>query len=190
MEQIRQAIRAMISISDIEMEGLLVDCCTKSFSKRSLLSKPGLVPNEIYFVNKGILRMVINDNNGTEHTTHFATENQFIADYANFMLQRPSVYSLQAIEPVEVVVLPRKSIEWGYRNLKQGDKMGRLIAEYYFIYHDNRIQNMYARTPKQRYDSITEVFPNIHNRVPQHMIASYLGITNVHLSRLKRQVKA
>ncbi len=47
-------------------------------------------------------------------------------------------------------------------------------------------QNMYARTLKQRYDSITDVFPNIHNRVPQHMIDSYLGITPVHLSRLKK----
>ena len=64
--------------------------------------------------------------------------------------------------------------------------MGRLIAEYYFIYQDNRIQNNYFRTPKERYDNITQVFPNIHNRVPQHMIASYLGITSIHLSRLKK----
>lgn len=65
--------------------------------------------------------------------------------------------------------------------------MGRLIAEWYFIYKDTRIKNLYALTPKERYDQITDVFPNIHNRVPQHMIASYLGITAVHLSRLKKQ---
>ena len=91
-----------------------------------------------------------------------------------------------SIEETEVVVLPRSAIEWGYKHLTEGQKMGRLIAEYYFIYQDDRIKNLYARTPKQRYDSITEVFPNIHNRVPQHMIASYLGITPVHLSRLKK----
>jgi hypothetical protein len=85
-----------------------------------------------------------------------------------------------------VVVLPRPAIEWGYENLAEGQKMGRLIAEYYFIYQDERIKNMYIRTPKQRYDNITEVFPNIHNRAPQHMIASYLGVTPVHLSRLKK----
>lgn len=64
--------------------------------------------------------------------------------------------------------------------------MGRLVAEYYYIYQDDRIKNNYVRTPKQRYDSITEVFFNIHNRVPQHMIASYLGISPIHLSRLKK----
>jgi hypothetical protein len=57
---------------------------------------------------------------------------------------------------------------------------------YYFIYQDDRIKNNYIRTRKERYDSINEVFPNIHNRVPQHMIASYLGITPIHLSRLKK----
>jgi len=90
------------------------------------------------------------------------------------------------VEETEVVILPRASIEWGYQNLNEGQKLGRLIAEYYFIYHDNRIKNLYVRTPKERYDNITNIFPNIHNRVPQHMIASYLGITPIHLSRLKK----
>jgi len=83
--------------------------------------------------------------------------------------------------------MPRSAIEWGYRELKQGDRLGRLIAEFYFIYQDNRINNQYIRSPKERYNSISQVFPNIHNRVPQHMIASYLGITPIHLSRLKKE---
>ncbi|MCB0522364.1 MAG: Crp/Fnr family transcriptional regulator [Lewinellaceae bacterium] len=186
MEQLKSAIRHMIAISDEEMSGLLENCYPKTFKKQEALSRPGLVPNDIFFINRGILRVMILDNNGTEHTIHFAMENQFIADYSCFILQQPSMYNLQTIEETEVVVMPRSAIEWGYANLAQGDRLGRLIAEYYFIYQDNRIQNQYARTPKQRYDSIAEVFPNIHNRVPQHMIASYLGMTPVHLSRLKR----
>ena len=94
--------------------------------------------------------------------------------------------SIRTLEETQVVVLPRAAIEWGYSNLKEGEKMGRLVAEYYYIYQDDRIKNNYVRTPKQRYDSISEVFPNIHNRVPQHMIASYLGISPIHLSRLKK----
>ena len=69
--------------------------------------------------------------------------------------------------------------------MENGNKLGRLIAEFYFIYQDARINNAYIRTPKERYDLITDVFPGIHQRVPQHMIASYLGITPIHLSRLK-----
>lgn len=186
MEPISLAIAQMINISASELNSLLSQCINKTFQRLETLSRPNSIPNEIFFINKGIIRVTVTDNDGREHTIHFALENQFIADYSCFMLKEPSLYTLQAVEETEVVVMPRSAIEWGYKNLKEGDKLGRLIAEYYFIYQDNRIKNLYARTPKERYDSITVVFPNIHNRVPQHMIASYLGITPVHLSRLKK----
>lgn len=186
MEQIRQVMKQMISISEDELNDFLSQSITKTFKRQETVSRPNAVPNEIFFINKGLIRVSITDNNGNEHTIHFALENQFICDYSNFIQKLPSFYTLQALEETEVVVLPRSSIESGYENLKEGDRMGRLIAEYYFIYQDNRIKNTYSRTPKQRYDSITDVFPDIHNRVPQHMIASYLGITPVHLSRLKK----
>lgn len=186
MNQIRQVIQYMINVSEDELNDFLGQAITKTFKRQETVSRSGAIPNEIFFINKGLIRVLICDNEGTEHTIHFALENQFITDYSNFIQKQPSLYSLQAVEETEVVVLPRSAIEWGYENLKEGQKMGRLIAEFYFMYQDDRIKNMYARTPKQRYDSITDVFPNIHNRVPQHMIASYLGITPVHLSRLKK----
>lgn len=186
MQQIISVIQQMITISEKEISDFLRYAEVRSYKKQDILSKPEIVPNEIYFINKGLIRVMVSDNKGTEHTVHFALENQFIADYSNFIQQQKSFYTLQALEETTVVVLPRKAIEWGYHNLAEGQKMGRLIAEYYFIYQDNRIKNMYTRTPKERYDNIKEVFPNIHNRVSQHMIASYLGMTPVHLSRLKR----
>lgn len=186
MEQIRQVIKQLINISEEEIYAFLKQTYTKTFKRQTIISRPGLIPNEIFFINKGLLRVIVPDNNGTEHTIHFALENQFIADYSCFIQQQPSLYILQTLEETEAIVLPRSAIEWGYQHLTEGQKLGRLIAEFYFIYQDDRIKNQYARTPKQRYDSISAVFPNIHNRVPQHMIASYLGITPVHLSRLKK----
>lgn len=187
MEQIRQVMKQLIKVSEVELDDFLSRVKTKTFKRGEIISKPDTTPNEIFFINKGLIRVLITDNEGAEHTIHFALENQFIADYSNFIQKLPSIYSLQTLEETEVIVLPRKAIEWGYENLSEGQKMGRLIAEYYFIYQDARIKNTYVRTPKERYDSITDVFPNIHNRVPQHMIASYLGITPIHLSRLKKE---
>lgn len=186
MELIQQAMRQLIEVTETELNEFLSQTTARTFKRQEMLSQPGSVPQEIFFINKGIVRVLVADQEGTEHTVHFALEHQFIADYSNFIQQQASIYSLQALEETEVVVLPRSAIEWGYRNLKEGQKIGRLIAEYYFIYQDNRIKNLYVRTPKQRYDSISEVFPNIHARAPQHMIASYLGITPIHLSRLKK----
>ncbi len=179
-------MKQMINVTEAELKDFLSQTITKTFKRQETVSQPNAIPNEIFFINKGLIRVLITDNEGVEHTIYFALENQFIADYSNFMQKQPSFFSLQAVEETQVIVLPRAAIEWGYKNLKEGQKMGRLIAEFYFIYQDDRIKNMYTRTPKQRYDSITDVFTNIHNRVPQHMIASYLGITPVHLSRLKK----
>lgn len=186
MEQFSKVIQHMITITADELDSLKNRCFCTTFKKQEILSRPDSVPNEIFFISEGIIRVTFTDNKGLEHTTHFALENHFIADYSCFILKQPSLYTLQAIEDTSVVVMPRETVEWGYNNLTEGNKLGRLIAEYYFIYQDNRINNLYARTPKERYDSITDVFPGIHNRVPQHMIASYLGITPVHLSRLKK----
>jgi CRP-like cAMP-binding protein len=185
-EQIRQVMHKMIHITEDELNSFLASALVKTFRKQETVSHPSAIPNEIFFINKGIMRVSIADSEGAEHTIHFALENQFIADYSHFIQKMPSIYRLEALEETQVVVLPRAAIEWGYQHLQEGQKMGRLIAEYYFMYQDNRIQNNYIRTPLQRYERITDIFPNIHNRVPQHMIASYLGITPIHLSRLKR----
>ncbi|MEO1652120.1 MAG: Crp/Fnr family transcriptional regulator [Bacteroidota bacterium] len=188
MKQFSQAISYLIQISDLEMQQFAERCYTKVYKRKEYLSQPRQIPQEVFFIEKGLLRMIIHDREGNEHTTHFALENQFIADYSSFMQQKPGIYYLEALEETRVVVLPRPCVEWGYQNLQEGEKLGRLIAEFYFIYHDQRLLNQYARSPKERYDEITQVFPNIHNRVPQRMIASYLGITPVHLSRLKKSL--
>lgn len=186
MNAFLETIRQMIPISEAEIEAFSSRCTVVQMSKGQLLSEPGVVPTSIFFILSGIVRVIVHDRDGNDHTVHFAVEHQFIADYSAFLSQTNSMYSLQALEACEMVVIPREAVVWGYEYLKYGDRLGRLVAEFYFIYQDNRIKNNYARTPKERYDSITDVFPNIHNRVPQHMIASYLGITPVHLSRLKK----
>jgi CRP-like cAMP-binding protein len=185
--QLTAVMQKMIQLSSKELDDFLAQTLIKTFRKQEILNRPGAIPNEIFFVTKGIIRVLVTDNDGVDHTLHFALENQFITDYSCFLLKQPSLYSLQAVEETEVVILPRATIEWGYKHLAEGNKLGRLVAEFYFIYQDNRIKNLYARTPKERYDSITDIFPDIHNRVPQHMIASYLGISAVHLSRLKKE---
>lgn len=187
MQILEQAVRQMIDLTDEEATAFMSFCYRKSFAKKDLLSDDDTSIDEVYFIERGILRVKIIDLEGREHTTHFAIENQFIADYNAFLTRQKSRYQLEALEDTRVIVLPRAAIEWGYEHLREGQKLGRRIAEYYFIYLDNRIQQLYTLSPIERYDLMSEIFPNIHNRVPQHMIASYLGITPIHLSRLKKK---
>jgi hypothetical protein len=185
-EQFKSAIRQMISISDREMAEFIAHCETKTFKAKEFLACQDAVSNEVFFINRGITRSLVIDKDGYEHTIHFSLENQFIADYASFLLKSPASNSIQALEETDVLIMSREMIDWGYNNLKQGERLGRIIAEYYFIYFDGRIKNMYFNSPTERYNSITKVFPGIYNRAPQHMIASYLGISPIHLSRLKK----
>lgn len=104
MEQIKQVISQMISISEVEMAGFLKFCTVKTFKKHEPLSKCGSFIHELFFINTGIARVTILDQSGTEHTTHFALENHFIADYASFILQQPSFYTLEALETTQVTV--------------------------------------------------------------------------------------
>ena len=177
----------MISISDEEAETFMGMCFRKSFKKKEILSEDDKIIDEVYFIEKGIIRVKIEDINGIEHTVHFAIENQFIADYRAFLTSEKSRYQLEAMEKTNVIVLPKKATEWGYQYLNEGQKLGRLIAEYYFVYLDTRIEHLYTLSSIERYELMSQIFPNIHNRVPQHMIASYLGITPIHLSRIKRE---
>ena len=178
----------MIALSEKEATDFMARCYRRKFKKKEILSEDDKIIGEVYFIEKGIIRVKITDLNGTEHTVHFAIENQFIADYRAFLTREKSRYQLEAMEATEVIVLPKEAIEWGYQYLKEGQKLGRLIAEYYFTYLDQRIEHLYTLSPIQRYDLMNQIFPNIHNRVPQHMIASYLGITPIHLSRIKKQL--
>ena len=187
MELLKGAISQMISISEVEAEGFMAKCYRRKFKKKEILSEDYKIIDEVYFIEKGIIRVKIYDLNGTEHTIHFAIENQFIADYRAFLTREKSRYQLEAMEPTDVIVLPKEAIEWGYDHLEEGQKLGRLIAEFYFTYLDTRIEHLYTLAPIARYELMNQIFPNIHNRVPQHMIASYLGITPIHLSRIKRE---
>jgi hypothetical protein len=186
MDLLKNAISQMISISEKEAKHFMSFCYRKSFKKKALLSDDDKFIDEVYYIEQGLIRVKVTDLDGREHTTHFALENQFIADYNAFITRKKSSYQLEAMEDTEVIVLPRTAVEWGYSNLENGEKLGRLIAEYYFIYLDNRIQHLYTLSPIERYNLMNDIFPNIHNRVPQHMIASYLGITPIHLSRIKK----
>lgn len=187
MELLEKAVKQMISLTPAEADQFMAFCYRKAFKKKAILSDDDNFIDEVYFIEKGLLRVKITDLEGREHTVHFAMENQFIADYNAFITQKKSRYQLEAMEATEVIVLPRAATEWGYVNMKEGEKLGRLIAEYYFVYLDTRIQHQYTLSPIERYNLMNDIFPNIHNRVPQHMIASYLGITPIHLSRIKRQ---
>jgi CRP-like cAMP-binding protein len=187
MELFKSIVSRIIDISDTELHSFVNRFSIVEFKRNGMLSQVGKVPDEVFFIERGLVRVIIQDGSGVEHTIHFAMEGQFIADYASYLRKQPANYSIQAIEDTRVVVLSRGAIDWGYANLSCGEQLGRRLAEFYFSIHDDRIKMSYLMGPRERYNEIEHVHPGILSRIPQHMIASYLGISSVHLSRLKKQ---
>jgi len=180
-----QVISSYIEITDEEWTSYSSMLGVKKIKKKTTLLSEGTLCKEVLFVSKGFLRIYFVDNNGEEKTFHFALENTFATDYKSFLKGVPSNYSIQAMEDSEVFVMPLEMVQGGYQKLQQGEKLGRRIAEDYFMMFNDKIQAIYTQTPLERYKDLTLSFPNIFQRVPQHFIASYLNISAVHLSRLK-----
>jgi CRP-like cAMP-binding protein len=184
-KNMHQVISSYIEITDEEWTSYSSMLGVKKIKKKTTLLSEGTLCKEVLFVSKGFLRIYFVDNNGEEKTFHFALENTFATDYKSFLKGVPSNYSIQAMEDSEVFVMPLEMVQGGYQKLQQGEKLGRRIAEDYFMMFNDKIQAIYTQTPLERYKDLTLSFPNIFQRVPQHFIASYLNISAVHLSRLK-----
>jgi CRP-like cAMP-binding protein len=176
---------SLISITTEETNAFSSVLKIKNYQKKEFLLEQGSVCREIFFINSGLTRNLITNTNGKEITTHFTLENKFATEYASFLTQRPASCSIQALETVEAVVITKEVLQYGYEHIREGNKLGRLLAEHYFMLITDKVEEIYAEDILRRLDKLNDKFPDIDQRVPQHMIASFLGITPVHLSRLK-----
>lgn len=184
-EDIHKLVLDYIEISDLEWAQFSSMFTVHHFNKKDIILCQGTICKNIYFVINGLLRIYYVDHNDEEKIFHFAIENTFATDYESFIKGIPSGFSIQAIEDTTVLVITVDMLQVLYKNLSQGEKLGRLIAENYFFMLNDKIKALYTQTPLQRYKSMNVMFPKILERVPQHYIASYLNISSVHLSRLK-----
>ncbi|MFP4557138.1 MAG: Crp/Fnr family transcriptional regulator [Bacteroidales bacterium] len=187
-QQFFKTISTLISITDDEVRYYSNLLSVKQFNKGDLLLQAGDVCRNIFFINRGICRTFFLNAKGNECTFHFAMENGFITDYESFLSKQPAYFSIQALEPVEAVVMTHHTVHDGYINLNEGEKLGRVLAERYLFVFTNKVKSIYTEDAKTRYKNMNNRYPDILQRVPQHIIASYLNITPVHLSRLRNEL--
>ncbi len=184
LSKIKIAIQSLIEINSKEWEYYSAMFNTRQYKKKEVLLQSGKICDNIFFIDKGLLRIFFMDKDGNESTFYFSQENDFAVDYESFLNRTPSNYTIEAMEDTQVVLMSYKMVVDGYKKLRSGEKLGRLLSEKYFIIFSRKIQNIYTKTPYERYELMNAQFPNIRQRVPQHYIASYLNISSVHLSRL------
>lgn len=157
-----------------------------SVPPKTILLREGKVADRLYLIHKGCLRLFFY-NEGKDITFQFFFEGDFVASFDSLYRHQPSLFYLESIEQTELSVIRRDDF---YRYIEQDAGVRRFyeekLIERFHIYQQlflSRIKN----TPQQRYEELLHEHPHIIQRVPQHYIASYLGITPVSLSRIRNR---
>ena len=157
-----------------------------SIPTKTILLEEGKVAEKLYLIRKGCLRLFFY-NEGKDITFQFFFEGDFVASFDSLYKRTPSLFYLESIEPTELTAIRREDF---YNQINNNLSLRQLyekkLIDRFHAYQQlflSRIKN----TPQQRYEELLKEYPNIIQRVPQHYIASYLGITPVSLSRIRNR---
>ena len=138
-----------------------------------------------YFVLQGCLRLYFLTEKGTEQITQFALENWWLTDYNSLVSQRPSLFSIQAVEPTTVAVLDYPRQEALLAQVPALERYFRLMLQRVAAANQTRWVYFYGQSLEERYQHFSTTFPGFVQRVPQYMLASYLGCTPEFLSKVR-----
>ncbi|MGZ3871591.1 MAG: Crp/Fnr family transcriptional regulator [Mucilaginibacter sp.] len=170
----------------LEEEQLLCETLElKTLAKKEFLLQPGKLCKGNYFVVKGCLRLFFVNKKLNEQIIQFGIENWWIADHDSLMDKKPSACYIQAVEPSEVLLLNEKDREMLFERIPRLETYFRIMMQKAYVASQRRIGFIFNQTEEERYRHFSALFPEFLQRVPQYMLASYLGFTPQFLSRLR-----
>ncbi|WP_184547909.1 Crp/Fnr family transcriptional regulator [Mucilaginibacter sp. FT3.2] len=159
----------------------------KVVKRKTELLRVGAICRNIYFVNKGCLRTFNTDNEGLEHNIMFCPENWWAVDIASFAGQTPAFYTISALEETEVFYLSYSILEELYAQVPKLERFFRILTQNGFYLYQQRITSNLSKSAEERYELFQQQYPQLEQRIAQKQIASYLGITPVFLSMIRKR---
>ena len=183
-----EKLNEKIQLTIEEQESIEPYLTPKKLRKKQYLLQEGDVCKYIAFVEKGALRSYTIDEKGVERILQFALEGSTISDLYSFLTGEPATYTIDALEDSELVLISKASHEQLLRNLPKYETWMRLQITAAYIAMQRRLTSIISLSLEERYAAFTSLFPHIVQRVPQHMIASYMGLTPETLSRVRKKM--
>ncbi len=184
--QLRSFFRFFIDFSDEELDEVWEFFRPRKLKKGDYLVKPGEIATEIGFVVKGVFRVYYLID-GKESTRFLGCENIFIGSIPSFTTQKPSIEYVEALENSELLMLSFQDLQKMCDMSPKWDRLVRYLAEYSYNEQQGRIYSLIALTAQERYEQLTKTRPDFIQRIPQYIIANYLGISPETLSRIRKQ---
>ena len=161
----------------------------KKLRKKQYLLQEGDVSKYAAFVEKGLLRSYSVNDKGIEHITQFAFEGWWITDQYSFLSGEPSAYNIEAMEDCELLLLTKQAEEQMLEKIPKLERYFRILLQNNLIATQKRLASSLSQTAEERYNELIKACPEtLPHRIPQHMLASFLGITPETLSRIRKQM--
>lgn len=189
IDAFRTGLTPFITFNEAEWELFTQHLNFSTLNKKEHFAVEGKVCDYMAFIVQGAMRYY-HVKDGEEITGYFSFENEFVSAYKSFLKRTPNTNFIQALEETQLVLI-------SYHNLQEMlnhpllalkmERFGRLIAEHYICCYDDRLTAFITQSPEERYTALEKTGRDIFQRVPQHFIANFLGITPVSLSRIRKR---
>jgi len=167
---------------------VLDECLSvRNFAKGDYIVKAGQVCHYVSFINKGLVRMFYTFE-GKDISIGFVVAGQYTAEYESFLTRAPAAQSIDALTDVELIDLNYNDMQQLYKDHPVFQEFGRKIAEMLFIYLNQRNAALLSLSPEDRYRHMIANEPLLLQQVPQYMLASFIGVTPEHLSRIRKKI--
>jgi len=187
---IAHSIKQLVDLTESEISVFTKIARIKSFKQKSYFIREGQVPTEFGFVISGLFRYVYISEQGKELTKVFMPEKSFVSSYSSMISKTTSYFFIEAIEDSKVLVISNNKWEkLKEQNPKWNLLLIKLLEKGYAV-KEKREREFLLLDAESRYKIFLEEYPTLENRVKQHMIASYLGITPIALSRIRKKMLA
>jgi CRP-like cAMP-binding protein len=183
---LRKNIEAKVEICDQDFDDIIKYFTFKKLRKKQFFLNQGDVCSHLVFVNSGCLRSYLIDEKGQERIIQFAIEDSWISNMTSMMSGEPSLLDIDAMEDSELLIISKGNREELFQKVPKFESYFRILHQQSFIEQQKRITSAIIHSANEKYMDFIDRYPKLCNRVPQHMIASYLGISPETLSRSRK----
>ena len=183
-------VRAIADIPPEEEAKLCGIVVSENLKKGHTFIREGDVPQKFAFVSNGLFRYYYVNEKGNEFTKGFFPEHNFITSYTAMVRRKPSYYTVQALEDASLLVVDYHRWQNLYRGHTCWMNLLFVLIEKGYMKKEARERELLIFSAEERYRSFLSEYPDLEKRIKQHLIASYLGITPVALSRIRKEMSS
>ena len=176
------------SLSEHDFDKFIKLVFEKSFEKRDLLVEEGGFCNYIYFIEQGACYSYLTDEKGEKHVIQFAMEDYWISDLYSFFSGKNAIYSIESLEHTKVLALNKDSFQKACDTIPAFDRFFRILLQNAYVTLQQRMAKTNSEEGENLYKEFSKIHPDFIQRIPQYLIASYLGVKPESLSRIRKGI--